>query len=296
MKRIIGIDHGYGYIKTVHHEFRTGVQEFHTEPPIMQRVVKYNGTYYSVGGSRQNVRLVKWQDENYWVMTLAAVAEELGNDTDCDVILAVGLPLTRFGAEKAEFKKYLMRGIVDFEYQSRPYKINIVDVMVFPQGYSAVADKLNAYRGLTVICDMGSWTVDILPLENGTPNMNRITTLDNGVIKAMNTINEELRREFGGGVDEIMIQDLMMGGYVQLPYKYRNRIIEGLNGYAGDILSKLKELGFNTETTPFIFTGGGAVIIKLYGDYDKDMTEFMEDIHANAKGYERIATQLNGGI
>lgn len=299
MAKVIGIDHGYGYMKTANHEFRTGIKEFKNEPPIMQRVVKYNDRYYSVGGTRQNVRLTKWQDENYWIMTLAAIAEELREETRCEVILAVGLPLTRFGAEKQDFQRYLKReGVIDFQYQKTTYSITIKDVMVFPQGYSAIANKIDTLSGMRVICDVGSWTIDVLPLENGIPNMNRITSLDMGVIKAMNNINEELRRELGGEVEETVLQDIMLGKDVKLSFKYMENIKSGLTEYATEVLLKLKELGFNTDTTPFIFTGGGSSLIKRYGSgsYDSDMTSFMEDIHENAKGYEKLAKVKLGGV
>lgn len=296
MSRIIAIDHGYGYIKTAGEKFITGLKEFKDEPPSMRRVVLYKGKYYAMGGERQNVRLQKCVDENYWIMTLAALAEELKEDTQEDIVLAVGLPLTRFGAEKKDFQEYLSRGLVEFEYERRSYRVNIKGVLVFPQGYSAIADKLDRMSGLNVVCDIGSWTTDILPLDDGVPNMSKVKSLNFGMITVMNEINEELGRRFGGGVDETVIQNAICKKAVKLPYTYSECITENLKAYADELIKKLSELGFNAQVTPFIFTGGGASLIKNYGDYEPGMTTFIDDIHANAKGYELLAKATLGGV
>ena len=53
---------------------------------------------------------------------------------EAKVFLAVGLPLTRFGAEKNDFIKYLTKNKrVSFKYENESYHIEIDDVAVFPQ-------------------------------------------------------------------------------------------------------------------------------------------------------------------
>ena len=51
-------------------------------------------------------------DENYYLLTLAAIAKEIAYrnaPTATPVILAAGLPLTSFGREKKAFRAYLLR-------------------------------------------------------------------------------------------------------------------------------------------------------------------------------------------
>ncbi len=75
----------------------------------------------------------------------AAVAKELKRRglAEAKVFLAVGLPLTRFGAEKNHFIKYLTKNKrVSFKYENEPYYIEIDDVAIFPQCYAAVVDKI----------------------------------------------------------------------------------------------------------------------------------------------------------
>ena len=60
---IIGIDHGYGYVKTVHSSFVAGVTPFGVEPPLLDRVLKYDGKYYIIGGERQGVQRLKTETQ-----------------------------------------------------------------------------------------------------------------------------------------------------------------------------------------------------------------------------------------
>ncbi len=53
---IIGIDHGYAAMKTVHFSFPTGLVEYEHEPYTQKDVLEYNGRYYVVGSGRQRQR------------------------------------------------------------------------------------------------------------------------------------------------------------------------------------------------------------------------------------------------
>ena len=56
-KVIIGIDHGYGNIKTANHIFKTGVAVSDTEPVFGTNVLFYNGRYYLIGeGHKESAR------------------------------------------------------------------------------------------------------------------------------------------------------------------------------------------------------------------------------------------------
>ena len=108
---VIGVDHGWSGMKTSNYVFTTGVKEITTEPAFLENVVKYQDTYYRVGGKRLEVRDLKVENDNFYILTLAAVAKELKKRGihHADILLAVGLPLTRFGAEKQDFLAYLSK-------------------------------------------------------------------------------------------------------------------------------------------------------------------------------------------
>lgn len=142
---VIGVDHGWSGMKTASQVFTTGVKEITTEPAFFDNIVKFEGSYYKVGGKRLEVRDLKVENDNFYILTLAAVAKELNRRgrKNADILLSVGLPLTRFGAEKQEFIEYLARNKeVDFQFDKEKYRINIARVSVFPQCYAAVADRI----------------------------------------------------------------------------------------------------------------------------------------------------------
>ena len=97
----IGIDHGWSHIKTRNSCFVSGVAELGSEPMVYDNILEYNGKYYRIGGDRLKVQDNKTCNENYYHLTLAAVAKELKvrGLKEAHVVLAVGLPIGRFGAE-----------------------------------------------------------------------------------------------------------------------------------------------------------------------------------------------------
>ena len=50
---VIGVDHGYAAMKTVHFSFPTGLVEYEHEPYTQKDVLEYGGRYYVVGSGRQ---------------------------------------------------------------------------------------------------------------------------------------------------------------------------------------------------------------------------------------------------
>ena len=98
---VIAIDHGWSNMKTVHETFTSGIREITTEPALFENVLEKDGKYYKVGSERLKVKDSKVEDENYYLLSLAATAKELdrlGKRT-ANVYWAVGLPLTRFEKE-----------------------------------------------------------------------------------------------------------------------------------------------------------------------------------------------------
>ena len=123
---VIAIDHGWSNMKTVHETFTSGIREITTEPALFENVLEKDGKYYKVGSERLKVKDSKVEDENYYLLSLAATAKELdrlGKRT-ANVYWAVGLPLTRFGKEKEAFIKYLNQNReVTFKYEKKQYHI-----------------------------------------------------------------------------------------------------------------------------------------------------------------------------
>ena len=242
---VIGIDHGWSGMKTVSQVFTTGVKEITTEPAFFNNVVEYNGSYYKVGGRRLEVRDLKVENDNFYLLTLAAVAKELNRRgmRNANVLLSVGLPLTRFGAEKQDFIDYLSRNKeVTFRFDNEQYRMNIARVSVFPQCYAAVADRMKTLPKRVVVVDIGSWTIDIMPIEDSAPNEAECITIREGLIKCMRTINEECMRQYGRELSEEDIQEVMRNGKNdKLPQKYMTIVEDALRAYVEKVYNILLE-------------------------------------------------------
>lgn len=157
---VIGIDHGWSMMKTVTQVFVTGVKEITTTPALFGDVLEYDGKYYKIGTVRQEVKDTKVEDDSFYLLTLAAVAKELKKRglSDAKVFLAVGLPLTRFGAERNNFIKYLTKNKrVDFRYENEAYHIEIDDIVF--NSVSFVDGKKYRY-------EKGDWAKYIQPITN----------------------------------------------------------------------------------------------------------------------------------
>ena len=207
------------------------------------------------------------------------------------MLWAVGLPLTRFGEEKDDFIKYLMRDKeVTFKYNKIQYHIVVEKVSVYPQCYAAVSDKLRFFDNKVLVVDIGSWTVDIMPIINSNPDESICVTKPAGIITCIQQINKECVRQLNAEVDEYDIQKVMMKGGEHLPKNYREIIEKELRAYCNKIYHYIRELGYNMELTPIIYVGGGAGVMKRYGDLHQPNITYIEDICANAKGYATLAS------
>ena len=278
---VIGIDHGWSMMKTISQVFVTGVKEITTTPALFGDVLEYEGKFYKVGAVRQEVKDTKVEDDSFYLLTLAAVAKELKRRglAEAKVFLAVGLPLTRFGAEKNDFIKYLTKNKrVSFKYENESYHIEIDDVAVFPQCYAAVVDKIPAMAKKTLIVDIGSWTIDIMPVINKSPDESKCVTIPKGLITCMRSINEQCVRQLNGEVDESEIQNIMRYGRSDIDDEYFAIIKAKIEDFVDKVYNSIREFGYNLKTTPIVFVGGGAVVMKNFGSHDAKNISYNLDV------------------
>ena len=289
---IVGIDHGWSNIKTANTVFTTAVSHIANEPGVFDNILEYEGKYYSIGGKRLMVKDTKVTDDNFYLLTLAAIAKELKTRGiyNVDIFLSVGLPLTRFGAEKENFIKYLSRKKeVVFKFEQETYRINIIKVSVFPQCYAAVSDRLSQYGRKHIIVDIGSWTIDLMTIRNMTPELSECDTRPMGLITCMHSINKECVAKFNSEIDEAELEYIMKTGMCEMNDKYRNVIESELKKFTDKVWNMLRLFKINTDVTPITFVGGGAAVMKMYGDVEGNNISYIEDVKANAKGFEYLA-------
>ena len=289
---IIGLDHGYANIKTAHAVFKTGVTAYKKEPIFKTNMLVYEGRYYLIGDEHKEFTAEKMQDQDYYILTLAAIGIELHlrGLSSARVHLAAGLPLTWVSEQKEAFKAYLLQNKeADFIFRGESFHVEFAGADVFPQGFSAVADKLREFRGVNMLCDIGNGTMNIMYINNGRPVASRCFTEKYGTHQCMLIARERLMQRFGVSVDDTVIEDVLRYGEADIGQQYLDAIREVATDYAAGIMRRLREHEYNPELMKLYVVGGGGCLIKNFIDYDPSRVTINSDICATAKGYERLA-------
>jgi len=218
MSIIIGIDHGYYAIKTAHCSFPAGLTSYgEHEPYTRQGLLEFGGCFFVCGSGRQPIQRDKTVNDNYYLLTLAAIAKEIlqrGLPPECSVRIAAGLPLTSFGRDKPKFKEYLLRSNqpVNFKFEGVEYSITIEEA-VFPQGYAALMTEVGLLQDepSMLLMDLGGWTVDLMRIDNAIPVADTAHSLELGMIRCVDDIREQVRRETGLSLTDAQIENMLAG-------------------------------------------------------------------------------------
>ena len=137
---IIGIDHGYGNLKTVSGIFPASVLPFDQEPIHAQDLLVYGGKYYVIGSGHREFTPDKVSNSDHYILTLASIGQELWAHrmTHARIYIAAGLPLTWVESQRESFRAYLLQNShVDFTWRGIAYHVEIVGASVYAQGFSA---------------------------------------------------------------------------------------------------------------------------------------------------------------
>lgn len=294
-KYIIGMDHGNHMIKTANHIMQNGVKQLGAKPTFTANTLNYGRAYYKVGEGRINVKDSKMADDDYYILTLAMLAKEAKTRNipqGSHIVLAVGMPLKQFSSERNAFIRYLKRdGLpVSFKYEDTAYKFYIDKVVAFPQCYAAVVSKLPAMKECLIV-DIGSWTIDIMEVQNGVPVESRCETFSESLISVIQDIRSESSELLKKEIPENRIIAYMRGDAENIPKQHQKLMDTALERFAARVEGILRENGHDTRFTDMVYVGGGAVVMRKYGRPGSNIT-YIADVKANAIGYEYIAGQI----
>ena len=290
---IIGIDHGYGNVKTRNCCFPTGVLAFDKEPTFKQNLLIYEGRYYLIGEGHKEFTAEKMADSDFYILTLAAIARELQirSLTSARVHIAAGLPLTWVSEQKDAFRQYLLQNeSADFVFRGIEYHVDFAGADIFPQGFPAVVDSLRDFKGVNMLADIGNGTMNIMYVNNRKPVPGKCFTDKYGVHQCVLTVREKLMQTFGTVVDDLIIEDVLRyGDAADVSQRYLDTIITGAKEYTEGIMRRLREREYNPELMRLYVMGGGSCLIRNFADYDKERVTIISDIRATAKGYETLS-------
>lgn len=286
---IMGIDHGYGNIKTARTIFPSSAVKSNSEPAYSNDYLEYDGFYYLLGEERKGFVAEKVSDEENYILTIAAIAKELRakNMTYAKLHLAVGLPLTWVKSQKKEFEKYLLANEhLEVRYKGKRYEVDIMGCTVMPQCYSAVAESLGRFKGMNLIVDVGNGTMNVLYLFNGKVKEKRMWTEKLGIFQCAQKIFTAASDKLQKQLMPEVVEEFIRTGTTDLAEKYLVVMEEAARKYVEEIFQKLKDVEYDEDLMQLYDMGGGAGIIERYAEYDKNRVHFDKNLKANARGYE----------
>jgi plasmid segregation protein ParM len=313
MKKIISIDHGNRLIKGETNILPSAFIESDFLPTIGGDVLKYNGRAYTLVDESLPVQNDKSEDERYFVLSLFALGKELAQDAEMvrkltphdpiNVELLIGLPLQHYETYKKKFERYFTDriGAIRYEFNGKPFLIRFTGAHAFPQAYAAAItayDRLKDSRVVNIV-DIGGFTVDCLQLNKFKPNMALCTSLYWGVNTLCQSINDRVRGAGGRDISDDVIERILRKESDALSEYSENRInivTTAAKSHVSRMLAEIAQKGFDLDEDKTVFMGGGSILLK---DYIIEANKakkpiFIDDIHANAKGFRLIYDMQNG--
>ena len=302
---LIAIDHGNKQIKTVRcPPFVSGLVES-AQKPFGKDVLAYGDKFYTLSGQRIPYRRDKTEDERFFVLTLFAIARELlaantGTDGLAAVKLAVGLPPAHYGAQNQAFTEYFsQRGVLRFGYHDRAFSVCINDVRCYPQAYAAAATLLNdlMHYPKVLIVDIGGFTADYLMMRRGQADLSVCDSLENGVIVLYNRIRARASADFDLLLDEEDIDAILKGQNAGFSPRMTAMVETMASDFVNDLFSSLRERMLELSSGVTVFVGGGASLLRrqIEESGKVETARFIEDVRANAKGYEFLYQMETAG-
>ena len=304
--KIIAVDHGYGNIssrtstgcsyarlaKTANTITPTGIAVYETEPIFTGNILEYNGTYYRIGEGHKEFIPDKAIDEDYYLLTLMAVARELNifSIQEADVHLTAGLPLTWIRHQREEFRSYLLQNLeVSYRFNNKDYHIRFVGCSLYPQGYPAIVNRLGDLKGTNLLADIGNGTMNILYINNKKAQESRCWTEKFGVNQCLIAAKNAILDRFGVKIEEATVEQVLRFKAADISAPYLNCITAVARQYVANIFSTLRKYEYNPDLMRLYVVGGGGCMIRNFGMYDESRVTILDDICATAKGYEHLA-------
>ena len=297
---IIAIDHGNKSVKTPTNIFTSGIIESEVKPGLTGDCIFWKGRYYSLTEKRISYLRDNTEDDRFYILTLFAIAYELqkANVTSVvdpvDVTLLVGLPPAHYGQLHKQFEQYFCRNreVVEFRFNDTFLSIRINKVVSYTQALAAAVTRYGDLKAHAVsyIIDIGGFTVDVLKLRHGMPDLEVVESFEKGVITLYNSIISQCNAQFNRILEDSDIDEVIKGEPTILPGEVQQLIRVDVSAFLSEFYNFLRERGIDVRTSKCVFAGGGSILLQTMIERGGRVSYpiFIDDIHANAKGYELL--------
>lgn len=296
----IAVDHGNKNMKTCNQVFTTALITQDKKPARGEEYIFYEGKYYLLSNRRIPYQRDKTEDERFFILTLFAIVKELKKypqiapEDVLQINLPIGLPPKHF-ADLCEKYECYFKGenkVHEIITEGGTYHVAIQDVMAFPQDYAAMRTVIDKLQDIpkSIGIDIGGFTTDYLLMRKGMPDMESCDSLERGVITMYNQVISGVNSEYDILLEECDVDSILKGNtefYEPVVVKMTEGIAQD---FVTDFLSSIRERGIDTRSTYTVFIGGGAALLKKLIEKSDRLGRYMfiEDICANAKGYDKL--------
>jgi plasmid segregation protein ParM len=289
---IKGLDNGYAFTKD--NERRCFPSAFsYTDKMISgsQKIV-IDGKDYYVGVGSMTADVDKVNSEVNKACTLMNLAITGAKE----YFIVAGLPIGHYKQQHEKLRETILSyNKCKVEYLGEELKLNISDVLIFPQGAAALFTMPKVDN--CIIIDIGGLTIDVayITCTNGSPIIQKQNTWYNGIRKLYTDIVAQINLKYGlrletSEAERILQKGLIIKGVEQDLRFLQPKILELVE----PIIDELK-LYYPTETNPIYLCGGGAGY--LCGAFERSLgtMNIMKDAQfANAIGYYAVGLNKFG--
>lgn len=134
--------------------------------------------------------------------------------------------------------------------------------------------------------------MNVMQIVDGRPLEKSLVTDKFGVSICMKEIQKELSKSAGEDIPEMLIEPLLRKGIQGRTDSIAKTVERIARKYTQDILKRLVDYGYKENLVHLYIVGGGGCLLKNYSNLSaNENVTFVEDICANAKGYEYLALQ-----
>lgn len=343
-QEIVSVDFGYGYTKAISSNGKRiifpsvvgsgrerGLASFiknkkatEEQRDLTEMHIKVDGKHFYVGemaekNSNDSSRIFdreRYNHEYTPILYHVAIQQIVEPDVE-EVILLAGLPLNYYKSQVKPFKEKLLGKSLEIEWISglpqQRKKVNIAQVEVFPQGYSAVLSTIQNSEGKFInsdlleegnqlaIIDIGFRTTDVCVVEMKgkgafSPLIQYSATIDQGVVNLYEFIKKAYQEKTqGSDVSDSKIKRILEKKYINYKGKkidLSKEVEEARQSVTNGISDSIKMLWKDElDTIDQIYVIGGGSY--EFGDYmqknfDNRLKTIVDSQFANAISYYRM--------
>ena len=143
---------------------------------------------------------------------------------------------------------------------------------------------------MSYIIDIGGFTVDVLKLRNGKPDLEVMESFEKGVITLYNTITSKCNAQFARLLEDCDIDEVIQNEPTMLPGEVQLLIRNIVTEFLNEFYNFLREHSIDVKTSKCVFAGGGSILLRSMIERSGKVAFpiFIDNIHANALGYQLL--------